>query len=315
MIKHSESSKDRPDQSRMRVIRDLHSKNKGFDVDDGWNLIKWTKELTIKGVTNIHACYYIINNVTGNVITSQYKAWNDSIRMIMWLETVVKPLKEKLGKLLIWFDNCGCHKTAVVDDVISELGVQIACLPPNMTGILQVLDLVVNGPLKAHTRNLRGARIVDSFQDFIKQHKEESQRDVHVRTLPTFQPPKPEMLQGIQDLFDLITGGFREKKFVDGEKRSFVSTGCAPLDDSDVSQPVFKQYSKHNICGTMKIIPTGTSETLSENAAPGSTDNDDIVLDELSGVIPGLNAILEYDSAMLQYDHEITEAMNFIANL
>ena len=117
----------------------------------------------------------------------------------MWLETVVKPLKEKLGKLLIWFDNCGCHKTAVVDDVISELGVQIACLPPNMTGILQVLDLVVNGPLKAHTRNLRGARIVDSFQDFIKQHKEESQRDVHVRTLPTFQPPKPEMLQGIQD--------------------------------------------------------------------------------------------------------------------
>jgi hypothetical protein len=38
--------------------------------------------------------------------------------MIMWLELIVKPLKEKLNDLLIWFDNCGCHKTTVVDEVI-----------------------------------------------------------------------------------------------------------------------------------------------------------------------------------------------------
>ena len=50
---------------------------------------------------------------------------------------------------------------------------QIACLPPNMTGILQVLDLVVNGPLKAHTRNSRGARIVECRQSFIKLYAEE----------------------------------------------------------------------------------------------------------------------------------------------
>ena len=50
----------------------------------------------------------------------------------MWLETVVKPLKSRLGELMIWFDNCGCHKTNMVDEVISELGVQIACLPPNI---------------------------------------------------------------------------------------------------------------------------------------------------------------------------------------
>ena len=212
---------------------------------------------------------------------------------------------------MIWFDNCGCHKTAVVDDTISELGVQIACLPPNMTGILQVLDLVVNGPLKAHTKNLRRARIVEHFQEFIKDYKEESAKDVHVRTLPTFHPPKPEMLQGIQDLFDLIAGGFREQKFVDGVKRSFVNTGCAPYDESDVSQPIFKQYSKHNLCGTMKIVPTGTSESFIYS----SIDSDDIALDELSGEIPGLNVMFEYDSAMLAYDHKITEAMNFIANL
>lgn len=74
------------------------------------------------------------------MITSQYKAWNDTVRMIMWLETIVAPLKNKLGKLMIWFDNCGCHKTNLVDDVIEELGIQVACLPPNMTSTLQVLD-------------------------------------------------------------------------------------------------------------------------------------------------------------------------------
>ena len=61
----------------------------------------------------------------------------------------------------------------------------------------------------------------------------------------------------------------------------------------------------------MKIVPTGTSES----SVSTSIDTADVALDELTGEIPGLNVMLEYDSAMLSYDHEITEAMNFIANL
>ena len=133
---------------------------------------------------------------------------------------------------MTWFDSCGCHKTSIVDDVIQELDVQIACFPPNLTGVLQVLDLVVNGPLKARTRNLRGARIVENFQKFKTLYEEEAAKDVQGRTLPVFQPPKPNMLQGIQDLFDLIADGFKKEKFVEGVKRSFISTGCVPLDDS-----------------------------------------------------------------------------------
>ena len=94
-------------------------------------------------MTADHSCYYIINKHTGAVITSQSKAWNDTVRMIMWLEIAVKQLKEKLDKLLIWFDNCGCHKT--VEKVIYDLQIHVTCLPPNMTGISQVLDLVVKG--------------------------------------------------------------------------------------------------------------------------------------------------------------------------
>lgn len=63
----------------------------------------------------------------------------------------------------------------------------------------------------------------------------------------------------------------------------------------------------------MKIIPSGTSESCS--SIDSSIDPADIALNELTGEIPGLNVMLEYDVAMLAYDHEITEAMNFIANL
>ena len=119
------------------------------------------------------------------------------------------------------------------------------------------------------------------------------------------------MLQGIQDLFDLIADGFKKEKFVEGVKRSFISTGCVPLDDSDVSPPIFEEYSKNNICGTMKSVPTGTVQYTDNN----SNNDSDIVISETSRVIPELNVMLEYDSAMLEYDHEITEAMNFITNL
>ena len=101
IVQHSIGSEARPDQSGMRVISDLYKKNDGFGKDHDWDLVLWQKELCIKSITSMHKCYYIINRNTGEVITSQYKAWNDSIRMIMWLEIVVAPLKKRLGKLMI----------------------------------------------------------------------------------------------------------------------------------------------------------------------------------------------------------------------
>ena len=44
IIKHSVSSLERPDQSRMALIVQLHKKEKGFGVNDGWELILWKKE-------------------------------------------------------------------------------------------------------------------------------------------------------------------------------------------------------------------------------------------------------------------------------
>ena len=49
-------------------------------------------------------------------------------------------------------------------DIIIECNVDVAFLPKNMTAELQVLDLVVNEPFKAHIRNERALRLYNSFQ-------------------------------------------------------------------------------------------------------------------------------------------------------
>ena len=275
-------------------------KNDGFGERNGWDLILWKKQLTINGVTADHSCFYIINKYTGEAITSQSKAWNDTVRMIMWLEIIVQPLKEKLGKLLIWFDNCGCHKTDVVEQVIDDLQIHVACLPPNMTGILQVLDLVVNGPLKAHSRKLRGARVVACFEEYAKLYSIESQKRPEDRISLLFHPPKPCMLQGINDLFELFANGFKDPKFMAGIVRSFISTGCLQLPNVDPTVISFTPYVRTAICGTMKIVPFGIRDYSVDSNAPHNDENQE--------VINAMNAFLDYDS-----DDE--NAMNAILEL
>lgn len=45
--------------------------------------------------------------------------------------------------MFIWCDNCGSHLTQAGNDVKVECNIDVAFLPENMTGELQVLDLVV----------------------------------------------------------------------------------------------------------------------------------------------------------------------------
>jgi hypothetical protein len=113
IIKHSQSSEVKPDQTKMKVITELFKKE-GFRAEDGWVKDIWEKLLTIKGVTALHRCTYIRHTVTGHVVTSQCKAWNDTVRMVMWFELVMKPIKVEKTKLMIWCDNCGSHKTSSV---------------------------------------------------------------------------------------------------------------------------------------------------------------------------------------------------------
>ena len=274
ILKHSVSSEKSPDQTRMTVISKLH-KVEGFTELDGWKKKCWEKSLTIKGKTDIHKIIYIIHENTHHVITSQVKAWNDTARMVMWYEVLIKPIKERLGKMLLWCDNCGSHKTSSVRDVMEEIGIDVAFLPRNMTGELQVQNLVVNGPLKAHIRNNRANRLYSHFQKYRVGRAADSQLPVSERQNVGFNPPKPTQVEGMKDLIKLFAEKMTEERFKAGIKRSFLKTGTLPTIYDDLSQsPTFAEYHKESVCGTVLCVPNGTLNSYQniESELSGATE-------------------------------------------
>ena len=97
--------------------------------------------------------------------------------------------------------------------------------------ILQVLDLVVNGPLKAHMRNNRANKIVKAFRVFKESCSSKSLKPLGEREVLTFAAPKPEMMECISELIILFgsDGDFQKLKFKEGVNSASKKTGTIPL--------------------------------------------------------------------------------------
>jgi hypothetical protein len=67
ILKHSKSSDKFPDQTTMRVVKNLNRKE-GYTPQDGWHLETWRRSLTIKKGnvehTNVHCVNYLIHQGT-----------------------------------------------------------------------------------------------------------------------------------------------------------------------------------------------------------------------------------------------------------
>lgn len=202
----------------------------------------------------MHSVNYLIHTRTGNVITSQYKAWNDTVRMAMLIDLILKPESEKRGgKLFLWMDNCGVHKGDCLDAIYEEANVEVGYLPPNMTYILQVLDLVVNGPIKAHIRRLRAHRIVEYFKGYKDLYAAQQLLPQDNRVRPAWNPPKPTLEECMKDLFALVENEFADDEFRTGITKCFRSTGLCYREDKS-----FVEFSFESSGGTFPIAPTGT---------------------------------------------------------
>lgn len=63
---------------------------------------------------------------------------------------------------MVW-DNCGPHTVQGMRQPFAEWGVKVRELPPKMTDISQVMDLVVNASLKAAIRGMRSQALFSYF--------------------------------------------------------------------------------------------------------------------------------------------------------
>ena len=252
------SSKNVGDLSRTTVIKELHSVA-GFRERDGWEYGIFEDTLPL-GVEDKAAQLraditfkvpYIRHKETLTVITTQKKAWIDSVRMIMWLELQLVPYVEKSGKrLYIVVDNCGAHKVPCVKAAFDALGdkVRIRFLPKNMTDRLQVCDVILNGPLKRRMRAARAADLFDAFQDYLTAW----QADNSV----AWRPVPPDVAKGLDTVMNVLLA--LETSLATPIKRCFVKVGLLQHDSGG-----FTRYTSHD-CGISfaTVGMTGAEDSL-----------------------------------------------------
>ena len=105
----------------------------GFGASDGRVLKVWRKDLSLPNekrvdVMNTYSRPYLINTVTGDVVTCQNNAWMDVIGIIMLVELVIGPAMQGRKGIMIW-DNCAPHKVPVVRAACQAINLRVEELP------------------------------------------------------------------------------------------------------------------------------------------------------------------------------------------
>lgn len=235
----------RPDLSSTRVIQNLHNMP-GFKACDGWTLHVWERSLALKNKkglleTSTHRRPYLCKG--GTVVTMQKKAWMDSAGIAMWCDTQLGPHVQRkcAGRACLIWDNCGSHNSDAINAVFSSWGIELLPLPPKMTDKLQVMDLVVNAPVKSGIRRDRIQGLFAYFQTWKCQKLQQQALPVDQQQSLPFNPPKPTQAQGLLSLFKVMEENFSTDKFKASLARCFVEACQAPSADGN-----FLKYASHH---------------------------------------------------------------------
>mmetsp|Transcript_27074 Transcript_27074/g.38559 ORF Transcript_27074/g.38559 Transcript_27074/m.38559 type:complete len:240 (-) Transcript_27074:217-936(-) len=159
------------------------------------------------------------------------------------------------------FQQSGKHKEIGVTSA-SSIGIEQqeflirTCFPKQ-----QVLDLVVNGPLKAHIKGLRAARVFNYFQQFKIIYEEEKNKPVEERKRPKWNCPKPTLHQCIKDLMAIFQNG----PFVQQKLKELYSYFLIQLlvRDSTICPGFLSLYLQ------IRMLPNHADEMVSEVLDPG----------------------------------------------
>ena len=164
------------DQSKVKVI-DAVLQCLGGEAA-GWKVQHWTvRNLPLgKDGAVIDVMRKVLIHSDGSVVWVQKKGWNDAIGMCMYGDLVLAPIARKAGHdLAVVMDNCSSHCPAVVAAYLKQnCRTELLFLPPNMTDRLQVMDLVINGPMKAALRRERARQMrpqIDAFRSRLLSNK------------------------------------------------------------------------------------------------------------------------------------------------
>jgi hypothetical protein len=276
------------DLSNTRVLQAMFDKN---PKDAGWTLESWSKivKITNKSTTNhIKFTRPYLRHESGAIITVQHKAWMDTVAMVMWIELVLSPAVKKrdptpFNNMLVW-DNCGPHKTEAVLDTLAAHHIHVETLPPNMTDQLQVMDLVVNGPMKAALRNHRASHLGTHLAMFRAKY----QAAVDVGGVPPkYDPPLNTLSEAITIMRKLHQKEFAAETFAASIRKSFVSVGVAPMDGAGNFQQ-WRAASSVETVYAAELVDTLDVQPMTDADRDDQTREEEAEYEYVSGDIVGI---------------------------
>jgi hypothetical protein len=183
----------------------------------------------------------------------------------MWADVQLGPIYAlKRKKCCVVWDNCGPHKVPAVRAVLDFWNITAEALPPNMTDSLQVMDLVVNGPVKSGIRRRRIQAVFDYFQSFKIKRLQHKPAD---GLPPAFAPPKPTQAQGITIVLAVLRESLSADSFKASMRQCFIDVGLwRPEGDSNFTQ--YTRTKKGILTQTIKpCISSDDAVTVGEIAA------------------------------------------------
>ena len=113
--------------------------------------------------------------------------------------------------------------------IFDEHHIQLFELPINMTDYLQPVDIVPNGPIKAHIRSARARQLFNYLQGYncdyqaAKNNRNEKGEPAPL-AVPKYAPPAPTMAQGITIVSEIFAVQFQTQQFQESI-RAFTAAG------------------------------------------------------------------------------------------
>jgi len=285
-----------PDLRSTTVISTLF-KHPGFKAADGWDFKVWSKTLNIKNnktkafVDVTFHRPYIIHRDRGDVITTQHKAWMDTAGAAMWIELVLGPWAARSGrkKVLIW-DNVSCHRSPCLAQIFAHWNIHVEQSLANATSETQVMDLVVNGPIRSRARAFRASDLYAQFQTYLMaQETERSKPAAERKALPPFNPTSPKLTDGITMLLNFLSVDLATAEFAASLRRCFIHVGLIKQDSGSyrvftgadrgtlgkafASAPDVRQVILGDLLGGHEITTTDTADEDEDEDDDSSESN------------------------------------------
>ena len=253
IVKHSKSKYETSAVDKHTIL-DTAYKNV-FTATKGWSLKVWTKrnvtypsKAARGGQVNVPVCNckYLIHDggiqgdawrdtdgITGpsfTVITGQHKAYNDTVRQLMYNDLIIHPIIKRLNLpfYIHYQDGCSIHGTADVVKSFEQLGVFANTFEPYLTAYIQPLDLIINGLVKMAMRAHRVEMRTRAFEKFKTSYN--SCSDPAVKKKMKFTVPIPRWQDAVKLVVRQYNGQLKTEELKKSVKECFFNVGLAPND-------------------------------------------------------------------------------------